>query len=184
MLTGLEIIKEVFDGKIVVSPFDANRVGPNSYDLRLGPTLKMYNRAIGNMGGALDPKKVNTTTDIILNNNGYAIRPGVLYLGHTEEKAGSDHYIPCIEGRSSLARLGIQVHMTAGFGDIGFIGQWTLEIQAVHPVILYPRMRICQIYFQKPIGEIELYKGKYSESKGVIASKIYEDNDQNEWSSL
>jgi len=178
MLSGKEIAREVENGRIKISPFLSSAVGPNSYDLRLGRELKVYRLELNpwsNSLPCLDPKKENPTEDWFIPDNGLILVPNQLYLGRTLEIAGSDHYIPCIEGRSSIARLGIQVHMTAGFGDVGFIGQWTLEIQVAHAVKLYPDMRICQIYFQPIIGEYDLYRGKYKDAKGVIPSRIRED---------
>lgn len=81
-----------------------------------------------------------------------------------------------IEGRSSIGRMGISIHTTAGFGDIGFEGYWTLEISVIKPVIIYPFIEICQIYYCEVSGDIEkVYKGKYSNSKDIIISKIYEE---------
>jgi len=185
MLSGREIAREVTSTskRIIISPFNPKYVGPNSYDLTLAQTLKCY--TIGRnlldesqiAGGFLDPKVQNETVRHLIPEDGIILLPNQLYLGHTVETAGSDYYIPCIEGRSSIARLGVQIHMTAGFGDVGFIGQWTLEIQVAHPVKLYAGMRVCQIYFQPIVGEFDLYNGKYLHSKGVIASKINEDKE-------
>jgi len=180
MLSGKEIAREVDNGRIKINPYTSDRVGPNSYDLRLSRQLKVYRLEFNPWGNAqqiqhLDTKEENATEDWFMPDDGLILVPNQLYLGHTVEIAGSNYYVPCIEGRSSIARLGVQVHMTAGFGDIGFIGQWTLEIQVAHPVKLYPDMRVCQIYFHQIIGDYDLYNGKYKNSKGVIPSRIRED---------
>jgi len=174
MLSGKRIIEEVKKGRIEISPFEPKKMGPNSYDLTLDRTLQVYKRFLGM---PLNPKVKTDTEKWMIPDDGLSLRPGILYLGNTVEVAGSKYYIPCIEGRSSLARLGVQIHMTAGFGDIGFVGQWTLEIQVVHSVILYPNMRVCQIYFSPIVGDYNLYDGKYKNSKGVISSRAYEDKE-------
>ena len=84
--------------------------------------------------------------------------------------------VPMLVGRSSIGRLGIFVHVTAGFGDVGFSGNWTLELTCVQPVRVYPGMEICQIYYQTTTGEIlSQYHGKYQGSRDVVASRIYQE---------
>ena len=109
------------------------------------------------------------------------LRPGRLYLGKTVEWTSSPGFVPMYEGRSSLGRLGVSSHITAGFGDIGFEGNWTLEISVVQPVRIYPGMRIGQLYWHKPVGEItSTYQGKYQGQEGIQASKLYEDREWRE----
>lgn len=170
-LTGLRIQNEVEAGHIIIEPFNEKHLGPNSYDLTLGPELRTYDTQL------LDTKVENPTrVHEIHEELGYPLLPNTLYLGHTVEVAGSKLYVPCIEGRSSLARLGIQVHLTAGFGDVGFINQWTLEIVVVHPVRIYRNLRVCQIYFDTLEGVIDrLYNGKYVNSVGAVASRAHKD---------
>ena len=112
--------------------------------------------------------------------DGYVLRPGILYLGSTVEEAGSDFYVPCIEGRSSIGRLGISTHVAAGFGDIGFKQRWTLELTVVHPIRIYAGVRICQVYFHCVEGRKEVLYGdrpgsKYAHSSGVEPSRSYLD---------
>ena len=67
-------------------------------------------------------------------------------------------------------------HVSAGFGDIGFKGSWTLEMVVAQPVRIYPGMRIGQIYWHKPVGEVtDYYHGKYQGQRGIQPSKLYED---------
>lgn len=167
-------IHEFFKAKqIVIEPFNFDQLGPNSYDVKLGNTLKVYTEF------PLDPKKENKTENIIIPKEGLVLQPGKLYLGHTIEKIGSKYFIPMYEGRSSMARLGIESHLSAGFGDIGFINQWTLEIVVVHPIIVYPEMKIGQIYFHKINPDVNQeenqYKGKYSKQEGPTESKSHLD---------
>jgi len=103
---------------------------------------------------------------------GMVLWPGVLYLGRTIETIGSNSYVPIVEGRSSVGRLGIHVHVTAGFCDIGFRGTITLEIHVVHPVRIYPNIPICQAYFLEPAGAIELYKGRYQDQVEPTPSRF------------
>jgi len=162
---------------IVIDPFVKLHLGPNSYDVCLGDTIKVYDIE---PGAVLDPKIKNKTNTLLVPPTGLTLFPNVLYLGHTVEIIGSDHFVPMYEGRSSMARLGIGSHISAGFGDVGFIGQLTLEITVVHPVVVYPGMRIGQVYFHQ-INAIEnfpknRYYGKYTtQTNGPQESLAYLD---------
>ncbi len=161
ILTGNEIIKQVEIGDIIIDPFNIDQVGPNSYDLRLDEDLILIRDENTNLKYKL-PKEIS---------------PQRLYLGNTIEVCGSEKYVPLLDGRSSWARLGLQVHMTAGFGDLGFIGQWTLEIttQALQ-LVLKKGQRICQVSFWKAVGDRSLqYNGKYKNSRGIIESRLEDD---------
>lgn len=181
-LSGRAINEAIQLGDIVINPYVDKHMGPNSYDLTLAPTLKVYKKQPDYHHGAqpLDVTKKNPTREIHIPESGHVLEPGRLYLAHTNEIAGSTKFVPCIEGRSSMARLGVQVHLTAGFGDVGFVGQWTLEMAVVEPVLIKPHIRICQIYFDTlQLGIYEtapkLYDGKYNRSKGVNASQSWKD---------
>lgn len=183
MLTGSEILKQVHNENIIIHPFNINHLGPNSHDLTIGHEFKTYKSILDSNGDVmpLDLKKNNTTdTHEIDPINGIVLEPGIVYLGHTNEIVGSNKYMPYIDGRSSIGRLGIQVHLTAGKGDVGYIGQWTLEILVVRPIRIYRNIRICQIYFDTLEGIIgSLYNGKYKDSRGVIASRMFKDSEFN-----
>ena len=174
-----EIVEKYQEGSISITPYNSNQLGPNSYDVRLSNTLKVYtdNNDLGEM--ILDVKKNNTTTSITIPEEGIVLRPGILYLASTVEAVGSDHFIPMYEGRSSMARLGIQSHISAGFGDIGFNSNWTLEIVVVHPILIYPEMKIGQIYFHVVNDKYNLknnrYDGKYKCQIQPQQSKSYLD---------
>ena len=158
-----QILKEYESGRIVISPYTCSQLGPNSYDVRISPMLKTYKLE---NDGFLDCKHENETNVIIMPEEGFILEPGILYLGATMEKVGSKFHIPMYEGRSSMARLGIQSHLSAGFGDIGFTSNWTLEITVVHKTKIYPHMRIGQVYFHEIDESSNLennrYHGKYS----------------------
>ena len=118
-------------------------MGPNSYNLRLSPELMAYKEAV------LDPKQDNRTGRLMLPEEGLVLHPGRLYLAKTMEYTETHNLVPMLVGRSSIGRLGIFVHVTAGFGDVGFSGNWTLELTCVQPVRVYPGMEICQIYHHR-----------------------------------
>ena len=162
VLTGPEIIRQMELGSIHIAPFLPANVGPNSYDVTLNPKLLLYDLAAGE---TLDMKKNNPTHGILIPPEGLVLKPGILYIGCSNETATSRRYVPMFEGRSSIGRLGINTHITAGFGDVGWgykpdeTGQlqcqfptWTLEIEVVHPIRVYPNVRIGQVYFMTPDG--------------------------------
>lgn len=166
MLSGLKIKEEL--GKCIhIVPFNERNLNPNSYDLTLDDKLRIYDR------GVLNVKEDNPTRTEIIPESGYKLLPGILYLASTIETTESIKYIPMIEGKSSLGRLGISIHATAGFGDIGFYGKWTLEISVVQPVIIYPFIRIAQIYFDNIDGPFEVYKGKYQNQGSAVPSQSW-----------
>lgn len=169
ILSGKEILKHM--GKeIIITPFDEKRINPNSYNLSLADELLVYEQ------DELDMKKPNPTKRIVIPKEGLLLEPNRLYLGRTNEFTKTDRYVPMLEGRSSTGRLGLFIHVTAGFGDIGFAGYWTLEIFCVQPVRIYPNVEICQIYYHDIDGEYDLYSsGKYQNNSGIQASLLYKD---------
>lgn len=169
ILTGAEIKRQVKLGKIHINPFIEENLNPNSYNFRLGDVLLVFD------GKILDPLKKNNFRKINISEKGFVLKPNKLYLGHTIEEMGSDFFVPTMQARSSLGRLGLYIYLNSGLGDIGFKNQWTLELQAIHPLKVYPGMKIGQMLFWVPIGKIDLYCGKYKDSKGPQISKIYQD---------
>ena len=234
MLTGSEILKQVNKKKILITPFNENRINPNSYNLSLNPQLCVYSR--GSDRSNIVPytstsqklegtTKEGKTETIMINNHeyfevapysvvsqiddfarsipalestklkpidsmaknevirftipesGFVLQPGVLYLGRTNEAIATNYYIPMINGRSSGGRLGLSVHICAGFGDIGFDGTFTLEISVVEPLIIYPNMEIAQVCFHTPHGKTDrLYHGKYSGQIDATPSRMWFEN--------
>lgn len=177
-----KLLAAISAGDIFIDPYNEKNVGPNSIDLTLNPKLLVYDNHV------LDMDKKNPTRDIIIPNDGLMLLPGVFYLGSTNEVATSDRYVPFLEGRSSVARLGITVHAAAGVGDIGFAvvnrkptgATWTLEISVAKPVIVYPNRRVCQVIFLEGVGDIceeYMYHGKYNhqmEAQSSLMSDDYE----------
>lgn len=170
ILSGLEIEKQVMQGRIEIDPFDRKLLNPNSYNLRLHDELLVY------VDDVLDMKKELPTKKIAIAPDGLILQPGRLYLGRTFERTSTNHFVPMLEGRSSIGRLGLCIHVTAGFGDIGFSGYWTLEIQCVQPVRIYPMVEICQIYYHTVEGDFLPYEsGKYQNNTGIQPSLMYKD---------
>lgn len=189
VLTGLEILEQIKQGNIVISDFDIKRLNPNSYNLRLHNELKIYDMNSIQMMNAknpkdqglavLDMKRKNITKDIIIPEEGLVLFPGILYLGRTVERTKTVGFCPQIEGRSSIGRLGIDIHKTAGWGDDGFDNFWTLEIVVTHPVRVYPFVEFGQIIYMKTFGDASMkYKGKYQATGQIDGCKIYEEFQQ------
>ncbi|MDR1914795.1 MAG: dCTP deaminase [Clostridiales bacterium] len=169
IISGQEIKKRL-GSQIVIKPFDKKALNPNSYNLKLHDELLIYNERI------LDMKRPNKTRIIKIPPDGLALEPGVLYLGRTLEYTETDGLVPMLEGRSSVGRLGLFIHVTAGFGDVGFKGYWTLEIHCIQPIHIYPFVEICQIYYHSIEGAFDRYdSGKYQNNEGIQPSLLYKD---------
>ncbi|HBH23338.1 MAG TPA: dCTP deaminase [Cytophagales bacterium] len=169
ILSGKEIQQQI-DKNIFIDPFSSDQLNPNSYNLKLHNKLMVYT------GDTLDMKKANPVEEVIIPADGLALQPGELYLGRTKEYTKTLNYVPMLEGRSSIGRLGLFVHITAGFGDVGFSGYWTLEIFCIKPIRVYPDVEICQLYFHTIEGAYELYSsGKYQNNHGIQPSMLYKD---------
>lgn len=169
ILSGLEIAERM--GKdIGIDPYHPDQLNPNSYNLRLHDELLIYDHQV------LDMKLENHVSKMTIPSTGLRLDPGKLYLGRTLEHTRTDQLVPMLEGRSSIGRLGMFVHVTAGFGDVGFNGYWTLEIFVVQPLIIYPNVEICQIYYHHMDGPYVTYQnGKYQNNTGIQPSKLFQD---------
>ncbi|MCS6795978.1 MAG: dCTP deaminase [Raineya sp.] len=169
ILSGKEILQRL--GKdIIIEPFNMKQLNPNSYNLRLHNELLVYDEPI------LDMKKPNRFHSLIIPEEGLVLETGKLYLGRTIEYTRTENCVPMLEGRSSVGRLGLFIHVTAGFGDVGFAGYWTLEIFCVQPIRIYAGVEICQIYYHTLEGEFEKYNsGKYQNNQSVQPSLLYKD---------
>ena len=170
ILSGKEIIKGIESKDIQITPFNINKVNPNSYNLSL------YNKLLVYTDDVLDMKKLNNTKEIIIPEEGYILAPNKLYLGRTNEHTQTFKYIPMLEGRSSIGRLGVCIHVTAGIGSIGFHGYWTLELFCIQPVKIYPNIDRCQIYYHTIKGDYDLYSSdKYQNNKDIQPSLLYKE---------
>ncbi|MBN1768486.1 MAG: dCTP deaminase [Prolixibacteraceae bacterium] len=169
ILSGKEIQKRL-NSDIFIEPFDPSQLNPNSYNLKLHNKLLVYENTI------LDMKTENKAHEITIPEEGLLLETNKLYLGRTVEYTRTDKLVPMLEGRSSVGRLGMFIHVTAGFGDVGFSGFWTLEIFCVQPIRIYPGVEICQIYYHDILGEYKKYEnGKYQNNQGIQPSMLYKD---------
>ncbi|MBX2887287.1 MAG: dCTP deaminase [Ferruginibacter sp.] len=159
ILSDKRILEEMEKGTIVITPFDRSRLGSNSYDVHLGKYLATYEAA------ELDAKKHNTIKHFEIGEEGFILQPNILYLGVTEEYTETHSHVPFLEGKSSTGRLGIDIHATAGKGDVGFCGNWTLEISVKIPVKVYAGMPVGQLIYFPVEGEIEVPYNKKSNAK-------------------
>lgn len=204
-------IKWAYDqGYLKISDFDEKRLNPNSYNLRLADELMIYTEPILSVEdgvpqdvidrlmqedkmpafygkeATLDMKTDHLVKRFNIPETGYILMPGVLYLGRTIEYTETHKFVPMLEGRSSIGRLGIRIHSTAGFGDIGFCGYWTLEINCIQPVKIYPGVEIAQIYYHTICDNDTLQKmcldtsdipkydgGKYQNNAGIQKSMLW-----------
>ena len=173
ILSGKEILRRL-GTDIHIEPFNKEQLNPNSYNLRLSNEILMYDEDV------LDMKVPNKYSTLTIPDEGLVLQPGKLYLGRTLEYTATDNLVPMLEGRSSIGRLGLFVHVTAGFGDVGFKGFWTLEILCVQPIRIYSGIDICQIFYHSIEGEYDTYaKGKYQNNSGIQPSMLYRDFQKN-----
>lgn len=186
------------NGDIVITPFRPENLGSNSYDVTLAKTLAVYknvctgwfsDKGDGNAIPSqpvhltfLDAKKDNELYLFEIPEDGLILYPNILYLAVTNEYTESPIYHPNFEGISSCARLGISVHQTAGYGDVGFCGHWTLEISVIHPIKVYRNIPIGQIDFRTVEGEVKKpynkkgsakYNNGYSENPMPMGSGMW-----------
>lgn len=169
ILSGKEI-QQRMGSSIIIEPFNTSQLGPNSYNLRLHNELLVYDSTV------LDMKKKNTCSPLIIPPEGLTLTPHQLYLARTIEYTKTDNVVPMLEGRSSIGRLGLFIHITAGFGDVGFAGFWTLEMFCVQPIHIYAGVEICQIFYHTIEGKFDRYtSNKYQNNSGIQASMLYKD---------
>jgi dCTP deaminase len=200
ILTGPEIRKQIDAGRIEIDPFNPKRVNPASVDLTLGDRVTLYEGTFKE-GDCKRPSvdgreyravsgRVVTYPEVIWDTRaawptvtrtidpaiGWVLKPGICYLMHTAERIHTDHYVSIVDGKSSLGRCFILIHHTAGYGDPGFNGQFTLEVTAQIPVRVFPKMRFCQVRFHTIVGEPLLYEGHYTgdNARGAVGSRLHE----------
>lgn len=163
-------IKSELNSTIFIEPFNESQLNPNSYNLRLHSELLIYKDT------TLDMKKKHEVDKIVIPPEGLTLKKDTLYLGRTVEYTKTNAYVPMLEGRSSIGRLGLFIHITAGFGDVGFNGFWTLEMFCVQPITIYPNIEICQIFYHAIDGNYQHYRSnKYQNNRGIQPSMLYKD---------
>ena len=169
ILGGLEIKKRL-NKDIFIEPYDEKLLNTNSYNLRLHNELLYYTN------NQLDMRQENKVERLIMPDDGFEMEAGKLYLGRTIEYTKTTECVPMLEGRSSIGRLGLFIHVTAGFGDVGFAGYWTLEMFCVQPIKVYPGVPIAQIFYHTVEGDFIPYASKkYQNNTGVQPSLLYKD---------
>jgi dCTP deaminase len=159
IFTDKKILESIETREIVIEPFRPDCLGTNSYDVHLGKHLATYRSAV------LDARKHNTIEHFEIPEEGIVLQPGRLYLGVTEEYTETHNSVPFLEGKSSTGRLGIDIHATAGKGDVGFCNHWTLEISVAMPVRVYAGMPIGQLIYFKVDGDIENFYNRKASAK-------------------
>lgn len=167
ILSGKEILREIEKGRIRIDPFDPACVGPNSVDLRLDWRLLVLDAE-----ATLDPENAEANSqafrevDLRRHPDGYVVRRGDFVLASTIERTFCEGYVPLIETKSRYARCGLSMHESAGFGDNGFRGTWTLEISPKASAVLRYGRRVCQVHFSTIVGDCDLYDGHFQDQKG------------------
>src|SRR6187549_2802219 len=159
ILSDSRILEEIEKGTIKIVPYDRACLGSNSYDVHLGKTLATYKEHI------LDAKKHNTIDYFEIPEEGFVLYPHIFYLGVTQEYTETHNHVPFLEGKSSTGRLGIDIHATAGKGDVGFCGHWTLEISVKQPVKVYKGMPIGQLIYFTVDGVVNTSYGDKANAK-------------------
>lgn len=169
ILSGPEIVRNVESSAITVTPFDAEMVNPNSIDLTLGDSILRYCDPI------IDPRVETQVIEERIPPEGVVLPPMSFCLGSSREVVGSTDFVPIVHAKSSTARAGLFVHVTADLIDIGSIGTVTFQLFSTLALRVYPGMRIAQMTFWRPYGEIRHYAGKYQGSSGPVKSMIFRD---------
>ncbi|MCH7724998.1 MAG: dCTP deaminase [Planctomycetes bacterium] len=169
ILSGAEIRKNI-GSNIIIDPFDERHLNPNSYNLTLHHELMTYEEVV------LDMRKANRVHRMSIPEDGLVLGPNQLYLARTAERTETHNFVPMIEGRSSVGRLGLFVNVTAGFGDVGFCGYWTLEMFAIQPVRIYAGVPICQVFYHEITGDITEYNSdKYQNANDIQPSLLFKE---------
>ena len=167
ILSGCEI-KAQLGRNIEIDPFCDEHLNPNSYNLTLHDELLVYEEIV------LDMRRQNRFRRMTIPEDGLILQPNQLYLGRTVEHTETHNLVPMLEGRSSIGRLGLFVHVTAGFGDVGFCGYWTLEMFAVQPVRIYSNVQICQVFYHTLEGAVTEYNSaKYQHNTDIQPSLLF-----------
>ncbi len=169
ILSGLAI-KSKLGREIIIEPFNEDQLNPNSYNLTLHNELLVYSRPV------LDMKQENPVDRLTIPPEGLVLKGERLYLGRTVEFTKTENYVPMLEGRSSVGRLGLFIHATAGFGDVGFAGYWTLQMFCIQPVRIYAGVKIGQIFYHTIEGDFVRYASdKYQNNRDIMPSQLFKD---------
>lgn len=161
-------------GELKISPLAEHAIGSNSVDLHLAHELLVYEPNVVLCTDRECPTRaLNIDPD-----DGTILMPGELYLGATVESTDCGPYLPMLQGTSGAGRLGLTVHITAGVGDIGFQGVWTLEITVVRPVLVFGGEPVAQLLLAEVTGSVAVPYGKkpsanYAGQTGPVPSRLW-----------
>lgn len=164
ILTRDIISREIKDGNITIAPFDESLLGPASYNLKLGDTLRVFTAQKEPYAVRDDADFAHITKLIELTDKGYTMKPGETVLGVTKEKITlAPHIAGWLEGRSRFARIGLMVHISSPFMQPGIDNHQVLEIANLSPtpLTIFPDTKICQFVFEYCEGKAT-YSGKFS----------------------
>ncbi len=174
ILTDQAIEDAIRTGDIEIDPWRSEQLNPSSYDLTLGDKVLVYDFELTEIH---DVKREPTRfRHALIDDRGFVVHPGKGYLMHTVERVASRRCVPVLDGKSSLGRLFVSVHQTAGYGDIGFDGQYTLEVTTMYSIRLYAGMRIAQMRFHETLGQVgKPYEGNYvgEAAMGPVPSRAW-----------
>lgn len=159
ILSDTDILQAIDNGDIVIEPYRREYLGTNSYDVHLGEWLATYDDEV------LDARRHNEITKFRIPDEGYILDPARFYLGVTLEYTETHKHVPFLEGKSSIGRLGIDIHATAGKGDVGFCNHWTLEISVKQPIRVYAGMPVGQLIYFATSGVVEVPYNRKASAK-------------------
>ena len=170
-----DAIKDEITRKSIAVDNSLNNIEENFINVTLGNSIKVYDAPF------LDVTEDTPTKEIIIPEDGLILKPNELYIGRTTEFTKTYGFVPVLTGKEELAAVGMEIHVTAGFGDNGFEGTWTLEIVCANPTIVYPGMPIGQIYYYPLIGNASIeYRGKYFRQIDPTSSRLYREYENTE----
>ncbi len=189
ILSDKDVKAQIEAGRIVIEPYDATCIQPSSVDVKISNLFRVFRN---HTAGVIDVKKDMTDLTELVEipmDGVFMLHPGEFVLGSTLERVGvPDDLVARVEGKSSLGRLGLLIHSTAGFIDAGFDGHVTLELANVAnlPITLYPGMKIGQVSFMKMTSPAENPYGsgakgsKYQGQRGPTPSRYFENFTSNQ----
>ena len=182
ILSDVTIRQALTEGRIVIEPMMDGAVQPSSVDLRIDRYFRVFRNDTTPFIDPKQPQEDLTELVEVADDNAFILHPGEFVLGSTLERvAVADDLVGRLEGKSSMGRLGLLIHSTAGFVDAGWDGHLTLELSNVAnlPIALYPGMKIGQISFlqmttpaDNPYGS-DITGSKYQGQRGPTPSRYY-----------
>jgi len=183
VLSDRSIREEIAAGRILIDPFDDALVQPSSVDVRVGSAFRVFRNSRYPYIDVKQPMEDLTELVTVADDEPFILHPGEFVLGVVAERIGlPDDIVATLDGKSSLGRLGLLTHSTAGFIDPGFSGHVTLELSnvATLPIKLWPGMKIGQLCLfrlsspaEHPYGSA-VYGSRYQGQRGPTPSKSYQ----------